>query len=183
MRPGPRRTSMAETIENIRQERRVDTDSGVSYDDLCERTVASQADRYFASTVGELDRIRQKIPGDLLQSVRVTRYNFDVDFILNIQFYRFCHARRSDAVDGAIDGGCQSNRFQGYLKFAGDNSGNVQNIFDDSRLRFGVTVNYFDSLSHCGRIQIFLSQDIRPSLYGGQWCSQFVRECTEEFVL
>ena len=69
---------LSKPFEHVRQEVRTNTDTGVADDDIDVRIHAFDPDLDASLLWRELHRIRQKIPDDLLQSIRITRDRTDM---------------------------------------------------------------------------------------------------------
>ena len=69
---GESRVLLSKAVEHVRQKSGVDPASGVTDDDLCVRAGERHSYPYLTSLRRELHGVRQQIPEDLLQAIRIT---------------------------------------------------------------------------------------------------------------
>ena len=70
-----RAIGLAKTIEDMRQKLRFDTNTRVNHRKLRMFTIELSRDVHLPTRIGELNRIRNEVPGNLLQSNRLTEHS------------------------------------------------------------------------------------------------------------
>src|SRR5262249_1142349 len=90
----PRTVSLSEAIENVRQSLFRYSLSGIAYSDQCVVTNLFKFDVDLSADGRKLDRIRQKIPEDWLQTLRIARNGIDMCLELVMKLDTLCFGHR-----------------------------------------------------------------------------------------
>src|SRR5262249_7094779 len=136
---------------NIWQEVGFNSLPSVPHDDPHARAGAPQSYPHMPAFGGELDGVRYKIPDDLLQSGGVAGKLSGLVIKVRGDDETFAVGGRAHGVER------RSYHYHGFdrldfdLHFAGDDAGRVEQIFDQLKLRFPITL---DGLDHPGDVRI-----------------------------
>ena len=88
----------------------------------------------------------------------------------------------TDHVDGGAHDDADVDRLFGERHLAGDDAGDVQHLFDQADLRFGIAFDDLDGMRGAW-IEVSGAQNPRPAEDGIERRSQLVRQRAEEFIL
>src|SRR5207247_2379650 len=94
---------LAKAIEDVRQELRTDAGARVRHDDACLARPGFEHHVDATARWRELDRVRQEVPDDLLEAVRIDRGGHGRSRQARIEHDLLAVGGRAHAVDGALD--------------------------------------------------------------------------------
>ena len=137
-------SALPETIENLRQKFGLDALSGIADGDFDVRIDAFETNLHAPAFRREFDGVREEIPDDLLQTVGIAgnRSGLRVEQHLQTDVFRF--RRVKQRINRRFDDFARLDELHVEPQFARDYSGNIQNIFDDLRLRTRIAVDGFN---------------------------------------
>ena len=130
----------------------------------------------------ELQRVRHQVPDNLLQAVAIAKHlhavrqpALDLDVL--------GRRGRRQRLDGVLDDLPHLHRSDVEHHAPADNARDVEDVFDQLRLRRGVLPNDLGRALHGGPIAGALPQDVRPAHDGVERRPQLVRQGRQELVL
>ena len=115
--------------------------------DLRVSFVLTDTNANHASHRSKLRSIRQQVPNDLLQAIRVARDDFESFLKLRLDTDVFRFERWPDCIERGVNDRDQIDWSKMELKFSGDDARDVENVFDDLFLRPRVSFDHFDRVN------------------------------------
>src|SRR5215475_8476287 len=123
-----RAVSLAEPLEDVRQELRLDAYAGVADSDLDLVSSAPQS-RFNAPTfVRELDRVREQIPYGLLQAAGVAKNNVAVGVNHRGQGHPFHFSAWPDDINGRLKDAFDLDRLGVEFETTSDDARSVEDV-------------------------------------------------------
>jgi hypothetical protein len=180
--PRRRAVGLAEPVEHARKKRGGDSLAGVRDLDAHARARATDAERHAAPGGSELHGVAEQVPEHLLDALRVGSH-----------------------VRAVRDGGAEPDPFglggrphdverrgrdlrevhglEIELQFSGDHPRDVEEVFDELRLRLGAAFDGVHRLRDLRGVEGAGAKEARPQQDGAQRGPQLVRDGREELVL
>ena len=141
--PRGRSVRLTECVEDVGEEASVDPLAGV--DDLdAESMVPREADGRRAVSSAELDRVRNQVPHDLLQPVWIAGRDRGADRDLGRQRDVFGRCGGAYDLHRGIDDVREIHRLNLDVQFSCDDPRDLEQIFDETRLRARVALDRFE---------------------------------------
>ncbi len=122
---GSRTVCLAKPVEHVRQEGRADPDTAITYRDLRGRTGGRKLNLYIPSGRSELYRVRNQIPHELLQPLRVSGDRPRQPVQCHLQFDRLGFSRRTCGFYSGLHHTARFERPHIQSELAGDYSRHV----------------------------------------------------------
>ena len=132
---------------------------------------------------GELDRVRQEVPHDLLQAVRVPRDGRRARVEILFEAHLPGVRRGPDGVERAVHDVDEADRPHREAQLPGHDPGHVEDVGDELVLDLGVPVDRLDGPPRRLGIQLSRPEHVRPSHDRVERSPELVRERCEELVL
>jgi len=126
---------LAKRIENERQKIGANARAVVVYFQPRVRSGAFEADFDSSFFAGEFDGVREQIPDDLLQALRVAADKPDTLVKVAVQTNAFGGDCRRDRLNRRVNDGAKFDWTSVNVKFSRPDTRNIQQIFDKLRLR------------------------------------------------
>jgi hypothetical protein len=175
--------ALPKAIKSERQELGAHTDPGVGDGNLDVRP-DSRGPQIDASVLRcELDRVREKIPENLLKPLPITEDRRQIVRDVHAYSDLLCVGGRPHAFNGIQDDSREAHRSPLDDHSAGDHARDIQNVVDELRLGSGVSFNDLQDLDEPTRIHFPLTQHRNPSENRIQRRPKFVRKRRQELVL
>src|SRR5262245_5774648 len=167
---------LTESIENVRQELRLNAHAGVIDRDLDLCPSARQPPFNAPAFVREFDRVREQIPDGLLQTVRVAEDQ--VALILNdgVQVDSFRFGAGSDNLNGRLKDLPDIDGTGVELESACDDSRSVEDLIDQLRLRSCASFNHLQCMVQLRLRYWIVGKYACPTQDGSQRSAQLVRD-------
>src|SRR5581483_1171986 len=178
-----RAVGLAEALEDVRQEVPADALPGVADRDLDVRVDPRERDLHAAPFGRELDRVREQVPDDLLQAVRVTLHQILTRAEYGLQTHAPGVSRRADRLDRVLYDAGDLDRRDFQPEFARNDSRDVEDVLDDLPLRHGALLNRLDGAPPALVVKLPDAQHPRPAEDAVERVAQFVRDGGEELIL
>ena len=167
----------------MRKEFGTDSRAVVLDNDLCLRAGASQDDPHASAVGRELERVREQVPDDLLQTGGVSGHRSNRRVQLPIDGDAFRIRCRFDGLDGCVDDRCQVNALNVEAELARHDPADVEQVRNELRLKSSIAG---DDLQTAGRqpdVVALLQHQVRPTENRIQRRAQFVRDHRHEVIL
>ena len=133
--------ALPETIEDIWQELRRDANPAVGHREPNGPLESVECHTNPSAGGREFQRVRQEVPDDLLQAIRVAHDGERTGLNAGFEIDVLGPCRRSNRLDPGVDDGCQIDAIHVELQLAGDDAGDVEQVADDPRLRSRVALD------------------------------------------
>ena len=163
VRAGGRGVGLAEAIEDVGEELRVDPFAAVDDADLEMGVDAFEQDLHGAVARGELHGVAEQVPEDLLQAIRVAGDGARQRVEGGAEADAFRVGGGLDRFDRGADDGGQIDALDVEPDLAGDDAAHVEQIFDDLRLSAGVALDDLDPFGGFRRRELIAAEDLRPA--------------------
>src|SRR5262249_38823497 len=172
--------ALAQAIEDERQGLGADASAGIADDDLDVRPDPLQLDLDPSIFRGELDRVLQQVPDDLLKTPGVAAHQEARHFEnwLNPDALRL--GRVTDRLQRVLDEAVQIDRLQGEPHLAADDLGDVEQIVEEPDLRLDVAGDDLDRPARLRLAELAALDEGRPAVHGVERIAQLVRDRREE---
>jgi hypothetical protein len=125
--------SLPKSLEHVRQEFGLDTDTGIADHDLDLRVDPREADLHAAAAGRELHRVGQEVPHDLLQAIRISRHDGRARIEDRLQPDAFGVGRGPHGLGAVPQKDGQLQRLHVQTDLARDDARDVEHVFDDLR--------------------------------------------------
>ena len=135
------RVLLAERLEDVRQERRLDARAGVAHDDLDVRVLALHADVDPAALGRELHRVREQVPDDLLEPAGVAAEHARVGVEQDLEAHALRLGGGAHDLDGRLDDLRRLDRREREPQPAGHDPAEVEQVLDELDLDPGVALD------------------------------------------
>src|SRR5919109_1094848 len=145
---------LPKAFEDMRQKICTDSLAVVSNPKMNVGIILENQDTNLTARRREFDCIRQQIPNDLLQTVRVTRNQYRLIRSLNPDLNVFRFRGWPHHVDSGLDDPIQIRRLQIEIEISSHDARDIQDVVDNLGLRFGVALNGLNRPASLGRSQI-----------------------------
>lgn len=181
----PRRAAvaLAETLEQMDRNLRVETDAGVADGQADVGAVAGQRDANVAAGGCELDRVRDEIPDDLLKPIRIDGDGRErrVEIRRDVNSLRL--GSRLQSMERRVHERLEPRGYRGQLELAGDDARDVEQVFDEARLRPSGALDRLNRALRLDVVQLAAGEQPRPTEHGVERRAQFVGKRGKEIVL
>src|SRR5262249_20541256 len=125
-----RAVSLAEPLEDVRQEERLDADAGIADRDLDLVSGAPQPRLDAPAFVCELDGVREQIPDGLLQTAAVADHHAALGVNHRAQVHPFHFGAGPDDINGGLEDAFDIERLNVEFELSGDNARGVEDVID-----------------------------------------------------
>ena len=132
---------------------------------------------------GELDGIRQEIPDDLLQTLRVARDGHARPIDGGLQLDALRGRGRRHCFQRILNYACEIDRPHVQAKLAGDDPRDIEDIADELFLELGISLDRLEDRGETLRANRSPSQHLRISQHRIERRAQLVGEGGQKFVL
>src|SRR5438067_753978 len=183
VRARARAVGLPEALEDVRQEVGRNPDARVTHADHGVMRVAREPDGDAPAARRELDGVGDEVPDDLLQPVAIAAHGTDAVVELALEGDLLRVGRRTDRVDGALDGRRQVDGRQLETQLAGDDARDLEEVLDEASLELRVALDHLERAGPGFRLEPAGAQEARPDEDGAERRPQLVRERGEELVL
>ena len=173
---------LAEAVEHEGQERGVDPQPRVLDHELHRGGSAAEPHPDRAFRIGELHRVRQQVPGDLLQAAGIA-----VDHRLAVEAHlegdALAQSGRPDGLDRRFHDGSELHPAGLDAELARDHPAHVEDVRDEAGLRLGVALDRVERALHHDGVQARRAQHVGPAHDRVEGRPQLVGERGQELVL
>ena len=174
--------SLAETIEDIGEELRIDADAVVGDFDLDIAALAGEADLDLAAAVGEFDGVGEEVPHHLLHAVGVAGHVVGFGLKRSQELNLLGIGGRAHGIERGLDDGVEGHGADIEAHLAGHDARDIQKIFDELGLGADVSLDDFQAMGGVGGVELAHAEQARPAQHGVQRRAQLVAEGGEEFI-
>ena len=181
--PRARGVGLAEAVEDVGEERRIDAGPAVLHRDLDVGLDLLQAHVDAPLGRGELDRVREEVPHDLVEPAGVRGEGARARVQHGLHPDGLGLDRGLERVEHGLDHGRGIHRLHLEPHLAGDDPRDVEDVGDEPALEAGVAVDDLDPLLDLRRGERALAQEAGPAHDRGERGAQLVGERGQEVVL
>src|SRR5262249_26352182 len=178
-----RAVGLAEPLEDVRQELRLDADAGIADRDLDPVSGAPQPRFDAPAFARELDGVREQVPDGLLQTASVADHHAALAFNRRAQGHPFHCGAGPDDVDGGLKDAFDLDRLGVEFEPAGDDARGVEDVIDQSCLRLRALRNYFSRVTRLVWRERAAGEHARPTHDRVEWRGALVRNRGQKFIL
>src|SRR5262249_8543620 len=175
-------SGLPEPVKDVGQKLGADAPTRVAHLQLRAVPDAFQHDLDLPAFRREFDRVREQIPYDLLQAVGVAE-ELDLTIFRQAQVNAFGFGGRAHVGDDAMRRRVQSDGAHLNAPPAGDDARNVEQVFDQARLRLRVALNDFQRALQLVRLHLGIAQEPGPPEDRVERRAQFMRDGGQKLVL
>src|SRR5690606_22495275 len=141
-----RAVRLLEAIEHVREKARIDAGAGIGHAEDDVRPLLPDLDPNATVRPGEFHRVREQVPDHLLQALGIRNERAELAPRIELELDAFGLCRGTNDVHGVARDGDEIGGFALELELARDDPGDIEDVFDDLRLRLGISVNDVDPL-------------------------------------
>src|SRR5262245_35404104 len=182
--PSVRRTvALAEPLEDVREQVRLNADTTVVDRDFCRRSILLQRQIDVSLPRGEFDGIGEHVPDNLLHTCRIGKHRSHAWLDVGLQRDRLPVSGRAYSVNACAKQGREIDGFNLQPKASGNDLRDLEKIRDELGLQLRVTLDDVQCAIGGGAGQGSVPEHVRPSEDGVQRSSKFMRQHGKKLVL
>ena len=159
-----------------------DPSTCVRHDDFDVRVFPLHSDVNAAALRREFDRVRQQIPDDLLKTPRVAVQRPRIGIKEHLKPHVLRVRGRPNDVDRRLDDFCRLERRQGKSQLPGNDTVEVEQVFDELNLNLDVALDGLERALSLLLAEMTRAKHSNPSEDGAQRRSQLVRRDAQQLI-